>query len=423
MVDFARFSNSPRANHVTFVVDYTLEGAPRLVRYPAYDPALFVYVLFFGRQVADVADEILAHHLAVLVEGGLDDVAELVDRAPRNQVFSVDALVSRLGGLCLIFFDASGSVRGLVRGSFFPVLGILPGDVRGLVSDVARLIRDFTGLIGGLPGSVAHAFDRPACRIPDTLRHIASTFGNLSDALASLLSRLARACSGFPGSLTCSLSGRLRGLPGSGSSLLGGLAGAFAHLLGGLTGTFANVLDGLAGALDGLSRAFAHILHGGAGTRAYVFHCGACPLAHVLDRRSGARSYVFHCGARARAYILHCGASSRTYVGDGLVRTLANEIARAGTDVLYGRSRPRADIRDRLVGALSYEVSRTRAYVGNRLVSPFTYQITRSRAYVLDRRVDTFAHQLARAFAHVFDGGADALDQLLDDLGVAVYRR
>src|SRR5215210_4071194 len=115
-LDHASFSNSPRAEHVTFVVDYTLEGAPRVVPDPAHDPALLVYVLFFGRQVADVAEKVFAHHVAVLVEGGLDDVPKLVDRAPRDQAFSVDALAGHPGGPCLIFFDAPGSVSGLVRG-------------------------------------------------------------------------------------------------------------------------------------------------------------------------------------------------------------------------------------------------------------------------------------------------------------------
>jgi hypothetical protein len=221
---FASFSNSPRANHVTCVVGYTLEGAPRLVRHPAHDPALFVYILFFGRQLTDVTDELLIHHLAVLVEGGLDDVTKLVDRALRDQFSSVYALLSHPGGLCLIFFDSSCSVSGLV-------------------GYVARLIRDFAGLFCGLPSSVAR------------------TFGNLSDALASLLGGLASAIAHFSGSLSCALAYLLRSLSGT----LGGFTRTFTDLLGSLTRTLADLTRCLAGA-------FAYLLGGLAGSLADIFH-------------------------------------------------------------------------------------------------------------------------------------------------------
>src|ERR687890_2487128 len=138
---FAPFSNSPRADHVTFIVGNTLEGAPRLVRYPAHDPALFVYILFFGRQLADVADELLAHHLAVLVEGSLDDVPVLVDRAPRDHVSSV---------------GASGFVSFLVH-SFFRTWRLLTSEfgrisrhLCGLAGTLADLFRSLSGTLSGI---------------------------------------------------------------------------------------------------------------------------------------------------------------------------------------------------------------------------------------------------------------------------------
>src|SRR5919107_2672586 len=121
---FTSFSNSPRADHVTCIIDYTLEGAPRLVRYPAHGPTLFVYILFFGRQLADVADELLTHHLAVLVEGGLDNVPVLVDRAPRDHVSSVGAF---------------GFISALVR-RFFRTLRLLTDDFARAFGHQSRCI-------------------------------------------------------------------------------------------------------------------------------------------------------------------------------------------------------------------------------------------------------------------------------------------
>src|SRR5215213_3369040 len=115
LLDFASFSNSPRADHVTFVVDYTLEGVSRLVPDPAHDPTLFVHILFLDRQVPDVADEVFVHHLAVFVQGGLDDIPKLVDRALRGPTLSIGAVVGRTVWLCLMIF-ASGPLGSLFRG-------------------------------------------------------------------------------------------------------------------------------------------------------------------------------------------------------------------------------------------------------------------------------------------------------------------
>src|SRR5215210_3484588 len=125
-LDFASFSNCPRANHITFVVDYPLEGISRLVSNPAHEPTFFIYVLFFRRQIAEVADELFSHDLAVLVDCGLDDVPQLVDRTPHGLVLSVGAVVGYILGLFPIFSDASCSVGGL---GFTLVLGVLSSSV------------------------------------------------------------------------------------------------------------------------------------------------------------------------------------------------------------------------------------------------------------------------------------------------------
>ena len=258
LLDLAWSSNSPRLDHVTFAVVYTLEGAPRLVRYPAYDPALVVHVLFLGWQVADVADEVLVHHLTVFVEGCLDDVPELVDRAPRDPALSAGALAGRAVGPGLIF--ASGSIGGLAHGFFTILLGFLSGGVlRSLRGPVGRL-RGLTRLVRGLAGSVARALGGLSCGVPNSLRRLACAFGGLCRALAGLLSRLARA-----------FAGRLRGLAGTFAHLSGGLPGPFANLLGGLTGALAHVLHrrfrpgadvfyGFARTLDGFTRAGTDVL-------------------------------------------------------------------------------------------------------------------------------------------------------------------
>src|SRR5215218_4905980 len=181
----ASFSNSPRADHVTCIVDYTLEGAPRLVRYPAHDPALFVYIFFFGRQLTDVTDELLAHHFAVLVEGGLDDVPKLVDRAPRDQASSV---------------GASSFISVLVR-SFFRTSRLLTGDF-------------------------ARAFG-----------HLSRPLGGLAGTLADLFRSLSRTLSGFARAFTDLLRSLTHTLP----DLSGRLPGAFTDLLGSLTGALTDV--------------------------------------------------------------------------------------------------------------------------------------------------------------------------------------
>src|SRR5215212_6483846 len=157
---FTSFSNSPRADHVTCIIDYTLEGAPRLVRYPAHGPTLFVYVLFFGRQLADVADELLIHHLAVLVEGGLDDVPKLVDRAPRDQASSAGA-----SGFVSVPVHSFFRTSRVLTGDFARAFGHLSrrvscplGDLAGTLADLFRSLSGtlsgftcaFTDLLGGL---------------------------------------------------------------------------------------------------------------------------------------------------------------------------------------------------------------------------------------------------------------------------------
>src|SRR5215218_7542390 len=284
----------PDFQHVAIFVGYVLENAPRLVPDPRHGPTLFVRVLFLGRKVRHVADEILTHHLAVLVEDGLDDVPELVDRAPRGRTSSV-------GGLLTILDTLPGS---LLRSR------------RALIPHAVCLFRD-------LSCGVAHTLDRLARRIPDALRRLASTLSGLPDTLASLLSRLPRSCPGFLGSLTRSLSGRLSSLAGALADILDRrfgtrthvlysfagalhcLTGTRAHIFHGLTCTFdgfagarTDVLHGLSGALYSFASAFAHVLYGrsgtgtnvfyrGTGSRTNVFDSRACSLAHIFDRRTG----------------------------------------------------------------------------------------------------------------------------------------
>src|SRR5215210_7359481 len=386
---FASFSNSPRADHVTCIVDYTLEGAPRLVRYPAHDPALFVYILFFSRQLADVADELLAHHLAILVEDGLDDIPMLVDCTSRDQASSV---------------GASGFLSALVR-SFFRTSRLLAGDF-------------------------ARAFGHLSRRISRPLGGLGGTLTDLLGSLSGTLSGFACAFTDFLDGLTRTLPDLTRRLPGAFADLLGSLTGALTDVFHCRLGSRAHVLHSRTRTLYGFPGTGTNILDSRARTRAHVFYGRTCALysltgtfTHIFDSGTCAGAHVLHSRTGTRTNVLYCRTGSGAYIGDRLVRPFADEITRTGTDILNRRSGTRTYIGDRLVGALSHEISGTRAYVRNRLVRPFADQLTGAFTHILDRRVDPFAHQLTCAFADVFDGRSDALDQLFDDLGVTVYGR
>src|SRR5215211_6852718 len=273
---FASFSNSPRADHVTCIVDYTLEGAPRLVRYPAHDPALFVYILFFSRQLADVADELLAHHLAILVEDGLDDIPMLVDCTSRDQASSV---------------GASGFLSALVR-SFFRTSRLLTGDFARAFGHLSRRI---SRPLGGLAGTLT-----------DLLGSLTDVFHCRLGSRAHVLHSRTRTLYGFPGTGTNILDSRAR--------------------------TRAHVFYGRTCALYSLTGTFTHIFDSGTCARTNVLYCRTGTRTNVFHGRTGAGTYIGDRLVRPFADeitctgtdILHGRTGTRTDIGDRLVGALSH---------------------------------------------------------------------------------------------------
>src|SRR4028118_98712 len=69
LLDLGFCSNNSYTHYTPLVVEYSLDGVPRLVPDPAHDPAIVVHVLFLHGQTADVANHIFVHDLAASVTG------------------------------------------------------------------------------------------------------------------------------------------------------------------------------------------------------------------------------------------------------------------------------------------------------------------------------------------------------------------
>src|SRR5215208_1300342 len=298
-------SDDADADHLTLVVAYLFDDRARLVFSPAHHPALVVKVLLLDRQLGGAPDHVLVGDLTALVEGRLDDVPGIVDRA-------LDRLARVVGSFAEQTFD-------LLRPS---------GSLSSLTCCVLCLARGVLRLLGRLPRSVGRSLRGLAGRIRGTL-------GGLACGLTRILRRLARTLADFAGCLGCALTDftrRLAGafphfthsLPSAFSDLADGLACATANVLYGfsraldrLTGSLANIFHGLAGALDGFTGAFADVLHSGARSFAYVFDCGAGTRADILNGGSCTRSHVFDRGTRAGANVLYSRAGAFADVLDG----------------------------------------------------------------------------------------------------------
>jgi len=364
----ASLSNDPYTDHVPFIVEYSLQGIPRLVPHQADVPALFVHVLSLHRQTVDVTNHFFTHYLAVFVQGDLDDVPGLVHRALHGLARSVGALAGQHIGLGLVSFGNCLLLSSLACAFSIALIGGLACHILDLIHTligcVLGSLRCFVRLSRSLPGGVACALGHLTCRVSDSLGCLARALGGLPRTFSSRLGRLSRA-----------LSGCLRGLPGTGSSLLGGLSGAFPNLtrslsgslsdfagglpraftnlarglaraftdlLSCLTGTFshifdrrlspgANILHGLTGALHRLASAGPHVFHGFA--RALDGFSGT--FANVFDRRASARSNILHGGTRASAHVFDGGARPRADVGDSLIGSLAHQVARARANIFH----------------------------------------------------------------------------------------
>jgi hypothetical protein len=254
-----------------------LEGIPQLVPNPTYGPALFVHVLFFHRQAADVADKIFAHYLPVFVQGDLDDVSGLVHRTLYCMARSVGVLVDHALGLGLV--AATGSVCSVVRGycralgslsTFVCLFGVLPGTVgfperlaNTLTSALASLLYGLTGARPDLLGSLT----KPLTRVLDRLARICTyLLSSLADAFADLAYGATSALSDISYCLSCatthvfdSLARALNSLSSSLSNLSDRLARSTTHVFDRGACTFANILDSLARTLDSLSSAGADV--------------------------------------------------------------------------------------------------------------------------------------------------------------------
>src|SRR5215213_1391985 len=225
-------SDDADADHLTLVVAYLFDDRAGLVFSPAHHPALVVKVLLLDRQVGGAADHVLVGDLTALVEGRLDDVPGIVDRALHRlarvvgsfaeQTFdllrpssSISSLTCRV--LCL--------ARGVLR-----LLGRLP-------RSVGRSLRGLAGRIRGALGDLTGRVSRPFCSLTYLFGGLA---GRIADALGRILRRLTRALADFAGCLACAL-----------TDFTCRLAGAFSHFADGLACALAYVLYGLSRALDG----------------------------------------------------------------------------------------------------------------------------------------------------------------------------
>src|SRR5215213_6624290 len=417
-------SDDADADHLTLVVAYLFDDRAGLVFSPAHHPALVVKVLLLDRQVGGAPDHVLVGDLTALVEGRLDDVPGIVDRALHRLARVVGSLAEQTfdllrpsGSLSSLTCRILCLARGVLR-----LLGRLPRSVgrslRGLAGRIRGALGDLTGRVSRPFCSLTYLFGGLAGRIADAL-------GDLACGLTRILRRLTRALADFAGCLACALTDFTCRLAGAFSHFADGLARALANVLYGfsraldrLTGSLADIFHGLAGALDGFTGAFANIFHGGACSFAYVLHGGARAGANVFYSRAGTLAHVFDCGAGTRADILNGGSCTRSHVFD--------RGTRAGANVLYSRAGAFADV---LNGG-----SCTRSDICHGLIGTFSDELSRSFSDILYGRVHTLAHELTRAGANIFDRGAGsfadifycrahAFGQLLDDLGVAVYGR
>jgi hypothetical protein len=159
----AWLSDSPRADHVTFVVEQPLESIARLISHPAYDPAFFVNVLILSRQITYVANQLFTHYLVVLVQGGLYDVPQLIHRALHCPAISVGAFGSS-AGLTSTFFWVSAVLIASVARTSGHLPRTLSSRLGSLSSTFAYFSRGlpgaFTNLLCGLTGALADIFHR-----------------------------------------------------------------------------------------------------------------------------------------------------------------------------------------------------------------------------------------------------------------------
>src|SRR4028118_1477098 len=161
LLDLGFCSNNPYTHYTPLVVEYSLDGVPRLVPDPAHDPAIVVHVLFLHGQTADVANHIFVHDLAVFVKGDLDDVPGLVHRTPHGPALSVGVLDDRVLGIGLVFVGAFGGLTcgrshrlgglseliGHLSGSALYLLGRSSGGLLSLTRSVLRLVSHLAGAI------------------------------------------------------------------------------------------------------------------------------------------------------------------------------------------------------------------------------------------------------------------------------------
>src|SRR5215211_600188 len=228
-------SDDAGADHLTLVVAYLFDDRAGLVFSPAHHPALVVKVLLLDRQLGGAADHVLVGDLTTLVEGRLDDVPDIVDRALHRlarvvgslaeQTFDLLRPSSSLSSLtCRILCLARGVLR---------LLGRLPRSVgrslRGLAGRIRGALGDLTGRVSRPFCSLTYLFGGLAGRIADAL-------GGLACGLTRILRRLTRALADFADGLACALANVLYG---------------FSRALDRLTGSLTYVLYGLTGALDG----------------------------------------------------------------------------------------------------------------------------------------------------------------------------
>src|SRR5215203_4534020 len=214
-------SDDAGADHVTLVVAYLFDDRARLVFSPAHHPALVVKELLLDRQVGGAADHVLVGDLTALVEGRLDDVPGIVDRA-------LHRLARVVGSFAEQTFD-------LLRPS---------SSISSLTCRVLCLARGVLRLLGRLPRSVGRSLRGLAGRIADAL-------GGLACGLTRILRRLTRALADFAGCLACAL-----------TDFTCRLAGAFSHFADGLACALANVLYGFSRALDRLTGSLTYVLYG-----------------------------------------------------------------------------------------------------------------------------------------------------------------
>jgi hypothetical protein len=255
-------------------------------------------------------------------------------------------------------------------------------------------------------------------------RALSDVLHSRAGAFPNAFNGLARALDGLTGTLSDVLYGRASAF----ADLADRVARAFADLADSLACTRAYVFDRRTRTLtyltDRMTRAFAdfahrvtrasaHVFHCRTGPRADVFHRGACTGANILYSGAGTGTYVLNGGTRPRAYVLDSRACASADVLDRGVETLAYQIACTSADVF-----------DRRVETLTHQLARAGTYVFHGGVEPFAHQLAGASADVFDRRGEARplgAEQLACAFTHVFDRRAYAFDEPLDDLRVAVY--